>query len=80
MQKTLAPNHNEKYRSHWPAGSIWSILIITELLFTGPDSSVTWQTIRFGEQEVTGSILGPEIQKSLKMVLAAPRFALRLKV
>ena len=34
--------------------------------------------VRFGAREVTGSIPGRDIPKSLKMVLAAPRLALRL--
>ena len=33
--------------------------------------------LRSGEREVTGSIPGRDIPKSLKMVLAAPRLALR---
>ena len=45
---------------------------------TGPDSSVgVAQSVRSGEREVTGSIPGRDIPKSLKMVLAAPRLALR---
>ena len=34
--------------------------------------------VRFGEFEITGSIPGRDIPKSLTMVLAAPRLAFRL--
>ena len=44
----------------------------------GPGSSVG--SVHFGEQEVTGSIPGRDIPKSLKMVVSAPRLALRLTV
>ena len=45
----------------------------TKIILTSSDSA------HFREQEVTGSIPGRDIPKSLKMVLAAPHLALRLK-
>ena len=45
------------------------------MTFTGPGSSV--DSVHSGEGEVTGSLPGCDIPKSLKMVLAAPCLALK---
>ena len=47
------------------------MLVLQQQKGTGPDSSVVWVSargngVRSGEREVTGSIPGPDIPKSLK--------------
>ena len=64
----------------WPFLRISLTIRLCGVLSLTIDQVITyqkWESVRSGEREVTGSIPGRDIPKSLKMVLAAPRLALR---